>query len=228
MARQFGANASDIVTTPLTSVVAARSISIWALQTGDGSGGNGRVWAKSTADLTHREDLFQNAAAGTTWAIVIGFSGGNNNWTFPKPLVSTWHHIFYSYDYDVTHDPVVYVDNVAQIVTNTVRTTGTIATSTDPYTMGNIANLLTRNWAGSLCRFSVYNSILNTRQIQGLYQGVAQNAFVSDIQMTGASLLDLATNTSATESGTVTSADPNIFQGKSPSGSTSMGAMQMY
>jgi len=172
MARGFGATlgagTTDIITSALTSKPTTRSYHIWTLRNGTGGGNFGRMWdAAGAADLASYDNSF------TAYAFTRAWSGGNAAWYFTTiPSTGVWAGVGISYDGGSTvNDPVMYLNGVAQSITELANPGGTLVTTTGAYSIGNRASDSARNWDGSLAELGVWDAILSPAEFAALGKG---------------------------------------------------------
>jgi hypothetical protein len=94
------------------------------------------------------------------------WSGGVGSWTIPQPSADDWHHIAVVYDSSsAANAPQIYVDGIAQVVTQETAPKGTPLTNTDPYVIGN-RGAGDQGWRGLLDELWIYDAALTAAQIQ--------------------------------------------------------------
>ena len=170
MARTFGGVSTDKVVSALTAHATQRSYHQWTYRTGAGGNSQGRLFEKTNGGA--QVEVFLNSNAAVTYNYFRSWSGTDGNWSIPQPAVNEWHQIGASYDAGATtNDPLMYIDGVSQTVTQvTGDPTGSVDTNTDTYVFGN-NGASTRNWAGRLCEFAVWNRILTAGEWAALGAG---------------------------------------------------------
>jgi hypothetical protein len=214
MARTFGGTASDVVDTGFTGTDLLRTYSGWALRTGDGGNGFGRLFSAGTAEL----ELFVNNSTNDTYD--YRRSWNDATFSIQRPTANVWHHIAIAYDgSSVNNVPSIYVDAVPQAVTTAVFPTGSFLTIDSSYLIGNRLDGL-RNWAGAIGEFAAWGGILlSDAEIYALFTGEAapldlwRDLLIMYPPLPGLSSpeIDLATGkTSATVTGTVPADHPPI------------------
>ncbi len=168
MARTFGGASTDVALTNLTSHSnTGRSWAIWAYRTGDGGGSAGRMFDKTSAGTQVEQFL----TIGVDYGFFRGWSlstAGRARWDITRPAANEWHHMVVTYDGSSTaNDPLIYLDGVSQTVVEIDAPVGTITDNADAFRIGNNGSA-TRNWAGRLAEFVVYDRILTPTEVRGL------------------------------------------------------------
>ncbi len=141
-----------------------RSYLLWTNRTGPGGNNLGRIFDKRT-DGREVEVFFNDETAGVYRYLRV-WSGGIGRWTIPQPSLNEWHHLAVVYDASsAANKPQIYVDGVAQKVTQECAPMGTLLTNTDPYVIGNRGSG-DRGWSGVLDEVQIYDVVLTPAQIQ--------------------------------------------------------------
>lgn len=166
MARTFGGVSTDAVTTNLTSYSTQRSYAVWVARTGDGGGTFGRLFTRSAAET---ESILNDPV--NTYRYSHAFSTTAGAWTIPRPTLTDWHHVLVVYDAGATTNvPTIYLDGSSQTVTTMTTPVGTATSASDSYVIGN-SGAGTRNWAGSIAEFAVWDTLLTQADATALYNG---------------------------------------------------------
>lgn len=170
MARSFaGGVSTDRVNTSLTTNSDLRTYSIWTYRIGDGGGGFGRIWHKGNVSASTLDTAFNTTA--TTYDYNRRFSVSNGIWSFTRPAINEWHHIFITHDMSSdANDPTIYLDGVLQSPTETQTPSGTRADNTQGYYLGN-REQSDRAWEGYLAEFTVWARILSESERIGMVNG---------------------------------------------------------
>lgn len=159
----------DKVTSELTLHATARSYLLWTNRAGAGGGNFGRIFDKRNGGS--EVELFFNDETAGKYRYVRVWSGGVGNWSIPQPSANEWHHIAVVYDASsAANDPQIYVDGVAQVVTQETAPIGVPLTNADPYVWGNRGGG-DRGWNGTLDELQIYDAILTLEQIQAAMTG---------------------------------------------------------
>ncbi len=152
------------VTSGLSSHAMVRSYMLWTYRTGPGGGNFGRLFDKRTS--SGEVEVLYNDEAARVYRYHRVWSGGEGHWTIPQPSLNAWHHIAVVYDASSTaNKPKMYVDGVAQVVTQDSAPSGTLLTNTNSYVLGN-RGAADRGWSGMLDDLRVYDTALTGAQIQ--------------------------------------------------------------
>ncbi len=165
MSRAFGAThgagTSDIVRTSLTTHSTKSSTSLWTYRNGDGGASVGWMYGKTTTDA---EWFFNDGLGGTTYQFNRQWTGTLGAWTFTRPGPTAWHHILIVYDASVdANHPVVYLNGEIVTVTRISAPSGSPATTTSGYDIGNRGVDSARNWDGRLHHFTRWHDCLLTQ-----------------------------------------------------------------
>lgn len=177
----FGSGTTDHIATPLTSHAVTRTYSMWSYRRTLGGTGLGRIFDKRSSGA--QVELWRvdgTNPANELYLYERSWSAGLASWGFPVVNVSAnvWHHLAVSYDGGSSvNAPVMYVDGVAQVLTQAVGSGGTLNTNADPYILGNRANDNARNWDGLNAEWAVWNRILSAAEIATLARGVSPRLF---------------------------------------------------
>jgi len=140
----------------------------WVYPTGPGEGGNGRIIDFGSGDISFRIDSDYAVNFQAKW-------NGNNTVRWKTGInaisLNTWAHIMVAYDAnDSANLPVFYVNGV-KVVSSLASGTATGAyygIVTQQAYIGNNHND-DRTWEGQLADVAVWNSILESKEAQALY-----------------------------------------------------------
>ena len=216
MARTFDSS-SDKITTALSASSTQRSIGIWAYRTGDGGGGFGRMCDRA---LSTDNELLWCDGPSNKYEYQIRWSGAQARWTIPKPSDNAWHHVLVTYDGSSTaNDPKIYLNGALQTVTRLVAPSGTIATASGNYIIGNRDSTANRGWDGYLAEFAVWDRILSSTEAAAI--GTAKKSALWYPDKLACylplkyDLRDWARSVFATDSGTAHQAHPTIYEAAS-------------
>jgi hypothetical protein len=150
------------------------TLSGWVYASGWGEAGFGRIADKSDAENPAAGWLL--SLDGTDQAINfdVAFSGGSGRWQSPAGSISlnTWHHVTLVYNSKSTlNDPVIYIDGVVQILTESAAPSGTVnLDQAHDLTLGNHSAASTRTFDGRLDDIRLYDRMLSTSQVIELAQ----------------------------------------------------------
>ena len=101
-------------------------------------------------------------------------SSSPGNWSCTAPSADAWHHVLVTYDSSsTTNDPAIYIDGVAQTVTENSTPAGTVVDNTSGYVIGNRGNDSARTWDGYLAEFATWDRILSAEEIAALANGIS-------------------------------------------------------
>lgn len=157
------------VRSPLTSSPTVSTVMVWAKRSGAGGGSLGRMFDKRTNG--GEVEVLYNDDASAAYRYIRCWSNTCGNWIIPQPGVNVWHHIAIVYDASLaTNDPKIYLDGVAQLVTQKNEPAGTLSTNADPYVVGN-RGAADRGWSGGLDDFRIYSKALSQADIQKAMAG---------------------------------------------------------
>src|SRR5262249_52882011 len=107
-----------------------------------------------------------NDEVNHTYHYKRSWSYGPGDWTIPQPSANAWHHIAVVYNASsAANKPQMYVDGVAQTVTQVSAPSGAPLTNTDSYVLGN-RGAGDQGWSGMLDDFRVYSGALTAAQVQ--------------------------------------------------------------
>lgn len=176
MARTFGGATTDRVISGAADTSLTRTYSVWVRRTGTGGAGFGRIFSKSGSG-TELEDFEYDAGS------LNYYSPWNNGaeWSITAPSTDIWHHIAITYDAtDTDNDPLIYVDGVSVLVTEILAPGGAWLNTGGAYILGNRGTTWTRNWAGDLAEFAIWNVVLTPTEVAALSNG----ALASTVQST--------------------------------------------
>lgn len=157
------------VRSPLTSSPTVSTVMVWAKRSGAGGGSLGRMFDKRTSGL--EVETFYNDDPTAVYRYIRCWSSTCGSWTIPQPGLNVWHHIAIVYDSSLaTNDPKIYLDGVAQVITQKNQPSGTLSTNADPYVVGN-RGAADRGWNGMLDDFRIYSKALSQADIQKAMAG---------------------------------------------------------
>jgi hypothetical protein len=204
----FGSGSTDRIATSKTDHATQRTWGIWAYRNGLGGGSVGRVWDKGGAEILRVNDA-------SDFRFHRGWSSNAGTWTFPLIATGAWRHILIAYNAGATgNDPLVWVDGVAQTVTQGGTPAGTVNTNADPYQVGNSSGG-TQAWDGILAEFAVWDALLGLAEAQQLADGVSSLLIRPDALVSYAPLireaLDLMGSGALTLTGTAVQPHPRLY-----------------
>ncbi len=154
------------VVTGLTGHASQRTYMLWTYRTGPGGSSWGRMFDKNTGSSTQLVETLLNDDAARVYRYERLWSGGRGAWTIPQPSANAWHHIAVVYDASSkSNKPQIYVDGVAQAVTQISAPSGSLVTNTDAYVIGN-RGAGDRGWQGTIDEVRIYNRLLTASEIQ--------------------------------------------------------------
>ena len=173
MARGFGATLGVSTTDRLISVnttnPVSETLSAWVYRNGSGGDTFGAVlessdqrtiWGHDGSTTTMRYYRTWSSAPFAGW------------WTCPLPSSGAWHHLVVTYNgSSTTNDPVMYVDDVSQTVTEVLTPAGTVATDTSAWCFGNRAADQSKCWDGLLADVAGWSRMLTRNEIHELAAG---------------------------------------------------------
>lgn len=133
--------------------------------------------------------LFDATTFGITTANLQAYwyqttTGTFGIWTTPTNsiVLNQWNHIVFTRDIssDTLADPIIYINGVSKIITETLTPTGITVADGNNLFLGNAYNQ-TFPYYGRMFDFRVYNSILTPAEVTTLYNsGVLDESLVSD------------------------------------------------
>lgn len=177
MAGEWNSGSDELVTT-LTTHVDNRSYSAWVYREGDGGVGVGRVWEKTDAT----DDSFFNASALNAYIYRRDFDSSNGEWYFTRPSINEWHQIGVTYnDTSTSNDPVMYLDGVAQSITEYSTPSGTPIDNASGYSIGNRIGALDVSWDGYIAEVAFWDRILTAGEMAALGKGASPLFFPNDL-----------------------------------------------
>lgn len=174
MARGFlnilGSGSTDLIVTSLTTDSTLRSYHIWTNRHGDGGNSLGRIFDRNNG--TQLDVLLNTAGPG--YRFQVNWSGASGVWDITPPSVDVWAGIGVSYDRGSTaNDPVIYLNGSSVSVTEVAAPSGTVATGSSAYTIGNRQSDSARAWDGMLAEFGVWDALLDAAEFKALGSGVS-------------------------------------------------------
>jgi len=138
----------------------------WVYKTGDGGGTYGRIIDFGSGDVR-----FYTNNVESIYFDVTAWTGANAQWHVGQAFsLNTWTHIAVTYDAGSTaNEPVIYVNGVAQTVTEDTAPLGTYGgIDTDACFVANNFDA-NRGFEGQLCDMGVWNSILTAEDVKAIY-----------------------------------------------------------
>jgi hypothetical protein len=152
------------VITGLQSLAPVRTYMLWSKRTGGGGNSLGRLLEKRYTGA--EVEILYNDEVAHVYRYRRVWSGGIASWSIPQPTANAWHHLAVVYDASSpANRPQIYVDGVAQVVTQVSAPSGTSLTNTDSYLLGN-RGAGDRGWQGQLDDLRIYDRALTTSEIQ--------------------------------------------------------------
>lgn len=162
-ARKFGGASTDIGVTSQTANYTKTSWLVWALLTGSGGNGFGRMFDKHTGGGT-LDYTFGHDNGSSKYFFTRHFSTSDGTWSFNAPATGGWHPIVLTYDSSsAANNPVIYMDGVLQTLTPTAPT-GSAVDSAGTLCIGNRVDTSGGNWNGDLGPFWHWRDRLLTPQ----------------------------------------------------------------
>ena len=161
---------------------------------------------------------FGTIAAGSIRLTKFFDGGANGSWritTVPTAFFNTWHHLVITYNNDsVTNDPIIYLDNISQELTEVTTPIGTRVADTGSSIFGNIGSG-GGAFDGYLAQYRYYNRILTPTEVTGLYyqNNVPADAIIEEWLFSEGSGTTVA-GTYGVKNGTMTAG--GIWSTKSP------------
>ena len=162
----FEASDPDIVYAALTSSYANFTFSCWINLEGWGvtAGGLGRILSKNNGAF----EKFLYVNDNGYLAFGQGFTTQFGQWRTPPSAISLtgWFHVVVTYDNtSTTNDPVIYINNTSQTITELDTPSGTASTNTNQYTIGNREVDEARGFDGEIDEVLIYNRILTQLEV---------------------------------------------------------------
>jgi hypothetical protein len=152
------------VITGLQSLAPVRTYMLWSNRTGGGGNSLGRLFEKRYTGA--EVEILYNDEVAHVYRYRRVWSGGIASWSIPQPTANVWHHIAVVYNASSpANRPQMYVDGVAQVVTQVSAPSGTPLANTDSYLLGN-RGAGDRGWQGRLDDLRIYNRALTASEIQ--------------------------------------------------------------
>ena len=157
-----GTGGTDSLELPFSANSIQRTYLVFCEIRGAGGGANGRLFDKRTT-TPQNELMFTN---GSQMRYGRSFTGGTGEWFCTAPT----NRVFaFALTYDsssVSNVPKMYVDGVSQSVsTFATPTTGPALVTSEPYVLGNIKTVNSRNWDGLIGGFFVWDRLLSDEEI---------------------------------------------------------------
>lgn len=155
---KFGTGAADNLTLPdLAAGGTARTIAAWLYANGSGGGSLGRIM-DSAAQITWRVSDASNLLFTQGWS----GGGGGVSFSYPHTADNTWH--LHVVTCSSPSSYATYIDGVAQTMTGTSSTTGTLLGSTSVL-LGNRVSPQDRNWDGMFGPVLIYDRGLSPAEV---------------------------------------------------------------
>lgn len=212
MSRLFTAGTGDRIKTALTTHATTRTWALWANQFSDTE--TQKLFDKR-GDSGNLAEQLAFYAAGGVFNFKRAYATTDAVWKVTAPPISGWHHIAITYNSSLTaNDPKIYINGVAQTVTQTQTAAGALTTTADALIIGNGSASETVSYSGRLAEFAVWDRILAAAEILILARGyvpmVHLRGLVSYLPLIR--LQDLKTGVSAIVTGTSVADHPRILR----------------
>lgn len=218
MARDFVPADGDKITTSFSAHATQRTYSIWAWIDGAGGGGRGRIFEKRVAGAEVELFYYNTTDVGQPWVEYNRdwSSSSTTRWATPTNSAPTgqWLNLIVTYDGGATtNDPVIYIDNSSQSLTETNAPSGSIVTNADAYVLGARGGDSLRNFDGKLAEFAIWDRILTTGEIAALAKGYSPAFFFTSLVEYLPLIRSMVSykNAAATDTGTAEIAHPRII-----------------
>jgi hypothetical protein len=158
-----GATAQKVTVTSFSGIqLNVLSLGCWTYRTGDGPGSGGRILNREADswNLMHEASTLTYAFLASCGAACFG------EWTIPRPAANEWHHVAVVYDGTAAaNNPTMYLDGVAQTVTQSNAPTAPAVAGVADLVIGN-RPAGDRTWAGHLASCFLYNRLLSAGEVR--------------------------------------------------------------